>query len=268
MGIRYPSARFPSSSFLLILASAARRHRRLPLHPCTMTTTAINNSSNPSSAWGETAAAQLLQMKHQQPSRTECRATSELLRAILQSTDDSSLWPLTPPRRHSALLHTDDASSQSTKSTMAPFNGVISNISDLPIPIADSSDGQYLSPLQCYVRKHCAEYFAATASNTATKGRQTPVSEGRIGVRCAFCKHLHRDQQAAQASELILIFDVWIFYFCMFMHILCSFFTSFSFRHFFHSSLFSKPDHINLFISRDATVSSFSQLPRDARFGT
>jgi hypothetical protein len=78
---------------------------------------------------------------------------------------------------------------------------VSSSITLLPFPLAHRNDEEYLSPLQCYIRKTCLEFFAADASNATNKGRQTSVSEGRVGVRCVFCKHLPRDEQAAQAGE-------------------------------------------------------------------
>mmetsp|Transcript_45334 Transcript_45334/g.95111 ORF Transcript_45334/g.95111 Transcript_45334/m.95111 type:complete len:172 (-) Transcript_45334:812-1327(-) len=164
---------------------------------------AIDNGTNVSSEWSETAAVQLLQLKYQSPSSTECREASELLRVILQSTDNSSVSSSTSRRCHPASLPEDvDATSQSENSSPAPFKNTVCSNFDLPIPVAGSRDGQYLSPLQCYIRQHCAEFFAATKSNAATKGRQTPVAEGRVGVRCVFCKHLSRDQQASQASKL------------------------------------------------------------------
>ncbi|KAL7533993.1 hypothetical protein ACHAXR_005574 [Thalassiosira sp. AJA248-18] len=160
-----------------------------------------------SSAWDEETAAalELIHMKHQRPPHTEeCDAASELLLAILQGTNDSHHRLLAPRRRCPALLTAGDDSGASP-STVAPCKNGIDELTEFPIPIADSRDNQFLSPLQCHVRTNCAEYFAATASN-ATRGRQTPVEEGRIGVRCAFCKHLPRAQQAAQASEFIFFY--------------------------------------------------------------
>lgn len=86
--------------------------------------------------------------------------------------------------------------------------------------LTTSKDAAFLSPLQAYIRAHCMEYFAApnpncpvAATNQGTKkrksgnnkkksnkapsvlsggyiapGRRAPVVEGRIGVRCVFCK--------------------------------------------------------------------------------
>ena len=146
------------------------------------------------------AAQKLLQMKHYQPSISECRATSQLLSTILHQTNalySSDQWKsLTTPGRSSTDVALCLAAGDDDVC-------VSSSITRLPIPLADTNDEEYLSPLQCYIRKTCLEYFAADASNATSKGRQTLVSEGRVGVRCVFCKHLPRDEQAAQAGEYL-----------------------------------------------------------------
>ena len=207
------------------------------------------------------AALELLQIKHHQPSRADCRATSELLRAIFQHTDADSLrhWLFsgTHGSGHrpsaAALLPggDDDATHQSTNASH-----VLSGISELPMPIADAHDEWYLSPLHCYIRKTGLEYFAATESNATTKGRQTMVSEGRVGVRCSFCKHLPRDQQAAQASEFTGVFIFAYFHACLVL--ISSFPSPFSFT---RSSVFSQSNLVHLFFRSHAAMPSFPELP-------
>lgn len=148
------------------------------------------------------AARKLLQMKHYQPSIGECRATSVLLSTILHQTNalysSDQRKSLTTPGRNSTAVALCLATGGNGKR-------LSSSITRLPISLADTNDEEYLSPLQCYIRKTCLEYFAADASNATSKGRQTLVSEGRVGVRCVFCKHLPRDEQAAQAGESYVI---------------------------------------------------------------
>lgn len=207
------------------------------------------------------AALELLQIKHHQPSRADCRATSELLRAIFQHTDADSLrhWLFSGSHGSghrpsaAALLPggDDDATHQSTNASH-----VLSGISELPMPIADAHDEWYLSPLHCYIRKTGLEYFAATDSNATTKGRQTMVSEGRVGVRCSFCKHLPRDQQAAQASEFTGVFIFAYFHACLVL--ISSFPSPFSFT---RSSVFSQSNLVHLFFRSHAAMPSFPELP-------
>lgn len=61
----------------------------------------------------------------------------------------------------------------------------------LPMSLFSLSDADFLSPLQCYIRKNCIEFFAAEANEGGyvAKGRQTPITSGRIGIRCRYCKH-------------------------------------------------------------------------------
>jgi len=173
------------------------------------------------------AALELLQIKHRKPSREDCRATSDLLLAIFQfqhTTDADSPhrhWVLMTTTGHrpsaAALLPAGNDDDAAHKYADAPR--VVPGSFDLPMPIAHAHDERYLSPLQCYIRKTCLEYFAATASNVTTKGRQTLVSEGRVGVRCSFCKYLPRGQQAAQASEITPFFLL-----CLCIYLLLSFY--------------------------------------------
>ena len=206
------------------------------------------------------AALELLQIKHHQPSRADCHATSELLRAIFQPTDADSLrhWWGTHGSGHrpsaAALLPAGDGDDASHQSTNASH--VLPGISELPMPIADAHDERYLSPLQCYIRKTCLEYFAAADSNATTKGRQTMVFEGRVGVRCSFCKHLPRDQQAAQASEFTGVFIFAYFHACLVL--ISSFPSPFSFT---RSSVFSQSNLVHLFFRSHAAMPSFPELP-------
>ncbi len=61
----------------------------------------------------------------------------------------------------------------------------------LPMSLFSPSDADFLSPLQCYIRKNCIEFFAAEANESGyiAKGRQTPITSGRVGIRCIYCKH-------------------------------------------------------------------------------
>lgn len=61
----------------------------------------------------------------------------------------------------------------------------------LPMSLFTPRDPDFLSPLQCYIRKNCIEFFAADVSESGyvAKGRQTAITSGRVGIRCRFCKH-------------------------------------------------------------------------------
>ena len=156
------------------------------------------------------AALELLQIKHQQPSHVECRAASELLHSIYESTSTRHGRLAIPPHHHAAsasmpLLPSGRNGHGASKSNNASsFNNRVvqhaSTITGLPMPVADVNDERLLSPLQCYVRKYCVEFFAVEA-NSSSYGRQTAVNEGRVGVRCVFCKHLPREEQVAAASK-------------------------------------------------------------------
>jgi len=66
------------------------------------------------------------------------------------------------------------------------YHGVVS----LHLP----EDDDTLSPLHCFMRRHCVEAFSASAEDVATprygKSHGFKVEVGQVGLRCLFCKHL------------------------------------------------------------------------------
>jgi len=207
------------------------------------------------------AARKLIQMKYYQPSIGECRATSHLLSTILHQTNalyssDQRKNPTTPGRSSTGLAAGDDDVC------------VSSSITRLPIPLADTNDEEYLSPLQCYIRKTCLEYFAADASNATSKGRQTLVSEGRVGVRCVFCKHLPRGEQAAQAGEYCTSFLPPLYsYPGSHLSHLFSYSYTVLLNHYHYLSIISQSYCFHPLILGNATMPSFPVLHRNDRVG-
>lgn len=61
----------------------------------------------------------------------------------------------------------------------------------MPMPLSTPHDSAFLSPLQCYIRENCIEFFAVDSDESVyvRKGRQTELCNGRVGVRCVYCKH-------------------------------------------------------------------------------
>ena len=197
-----------------------------------------------------TAALELVQLKHTEPSRTECRAASLLMSNILSGSQQrtthelsylaarrvpsiassrrnpspvasSSPWTCKcgerlaanrarcgkchgwrgGKRNHTSPTSSEEDVAQSMEVAMVPFRNNAVGAEELPIPVAAPADSQYLSPLHCFLRQACVEYFAAASNDITSKGRQTPVVEGRVGVRCVFCKNTPRHQQASQATS-------------------------------------------------------------------
>ncbi|CAB9509944.1 expressed unknown protein [Seminavis robusta] len=58
-----------------------------------------------------------------------------------------------------------------------------------PIPLAMSSDKDWLTPLHCFVRRQCVEVFTASQSDVSTpsKGKRKPIQVGQVGIRCPHC---------------------------------------------------------------------------------
>lgn len=60
-----------------------------------------------------------------------------------------------------------------------------------PLPLTMDSDKDWLTPLHCFVRRHCVQVFTATEKDVATpsKGKRKPIQVGQVGIRCPHCHH-------------------------------------------------------------------------------
>jgi hypothetical protein len=69
-----------------------------------------------------------------------------------------------------------------------------------PIPLSMELDQNSLTPLHCFVRKHCVELFTATKDDVTTpsKGKRKPIRVGQVGIRCPHC---HNDDETSKAKE-------------------------------------------------------------------
>lgn len=58
-----------------------------------------------------------------------------------------------------------------------------------PLALALDEDKDWLTPLHCFVRRHCVEVFTATELDvqTPSKGKRKPIQVGQIGIRCPHC---------------------------------------------------------------------------------
>ena len=68
-----------------------------------------------------------------------------------------------------------------------------------PMSLAMSTDKDWLTPLHCFVRKHCVEIFSASENDVSTpsKGKRKPIQVGQIGIRCPHC---HTDAAKERGS--------------------------------------------------------------------
>ena len=143
-------------------------------------------ASFPSNVLEAAAVESLLRMNAEQLNRDERDGASDLLFAIYSAEMNIKESPKTAYR----------------SKTDSEAKG------DLSIPLSSPEDVDYLSPLQCYIRKHCVEYFEATdtdSPNSSSKhkqqrGRRSPIVIGRVGIRCVFCKNCPLSERASQST--------------------------------------------------------------------
>ncbi|EJK46814.1 hypothetical protein THAOC_34500 [Thalassiosira oceanica] len=113
------------------------------------------------------------------------------------TTTNSSFRPIGRGGRATSTTFRHGASPDNDGSSLArPAAGT-----SPPMPVAGPNDAQHLGTIQCFVRKQLVEYFAADSSQLMKKGRQTAIGEGRIGVRCVFCKDLPKSEQVSQSCS-------------------------------------------------------------------
>ena len=93
-------------------------------------------------------------------------------------------------RRFSLSQPTGEATVTETKMSNGPF-AMMPN----PLPLAMACDKDWLTPLHCFVRRHCVQVFTATSTDVATpsKGKRKPIHVGQVGIRCPHC---HHDEEA------------------------------------------------------------------------
>jgi hypothetical protein len=60
---------------------------------------------------------------------------------------------------------------------------------DKPSALAMPTDKEWLTPLHCFVRRHCVEVFTASEAEVAapSKGKRKPIQVGQVGIRCPHC---------------------------------------------------------------------------------
>jgi len=75
-------------------------------------------------------------------------------------------------------------------------------ILDEPVPLSMESDKDWITPLHCFVRRHCVQLFTASASDVATpsKGKRRPIRVGQVGIRCPHCWKQQRVEDARAAD--------------------------------------------------------------------
>lgn len=69
-----------------------------------------------------------------------------------------------------------------------------------PMPLAMNSDKDWLTPLHCFVRRHCVQVFTASQNDVSTpsKGKRKPIQVGQVGIRCPHC---HAEEAKGKSRE-------------------------------------------------------------------
>jgi hypothetical protein len=70
-----------------------------------------------------------------------------------------------------------------------------------PTRLSIPSDEQFLDPVHNFLRSACIEVFVSGSEyNAVGRGRGSKLHQiGQVGLRCVYCKHIHRSKRANQA---------------------------------------------------------------------
>ena len=88
------------------------------------------------------------------------------------------------------------ASSSSSSSSSSSAEQWFAGSTSLSI---DESDSEWLSELNCFVRKFCVEAFSATEEDVARTSKRGRIVKYQVGIRCRFCAHLNLKDKAVAA---------------------------------------------------------------------
>ena len=96
----------------------------------------------------------------------------------------SNLPTLIPLQQSRKTTNALKINKQLIEASKGPF-GII----EKPHPLSLAEDKDWITPLHCFVRKHCVEVFTATEIDvqTPSKGKRKPVHIGQVGIRCPHC---------------------------------------------------------------------------------
>ena len=72
-----------------------------------------------------------------------------------------------------------------------------------PILLSLPPDKDWITPLHCFIRRHCIEVFTADIFDVASpsKGKRRAIQIGQVGIRCPHCHHTKRTSQTVKVKE-------------------------------------------------------------------
>ena len=140
----------------------------------------------------------------------------------LQSQLQSQLQPPFPIQSNNLQPNVHSSHSlpcPSPSPTAISRMGAMGTVGAMSMPLATNEDEYYLTAPQCFIRRYCLEFFVSDglhndnnnihSNNTnmlsttcgSGGGGRGPVSAGRVGIRCSFCKLAPLHTRACQSMS-------------------------------------------------------------------
>ena len=117
--------------------------------------------------------------------------------------------PSSPYRQHQQMHYRGPHANHMLMSRSTSADDDSSQVETGPVAAADSdtwfsgsmslamgeSDSEWLSELNCYIRRHCVEAFSATEEDSSRSSKRGRVAVHQVGIRCRFCAS-HKEEGA------------------------------------------------------------------------
>jgi hypothetical protein len=141
----------------------------------------------------ETICIQSLEGAYRRISGLNIRRSSlDLLGALAGASSPNALGS-NPDRLRQQLRDVEHGrrnSDPTSENQLATLSNSHFTMMESPLPLAMTADKDWLTPLHCFVRRHCVEVFTASDDDVATpsKGKRKPIHVGQVGIRCPHCR--------------------------------------------------------------------------------
>jgi len=91
----------------------------------------------------------------------------------------------------------------------ARLEGEVCHVRKAPVPVEcysgcialaiPESDSEWLSEVNCFIRKYCVEAFSATEEDVQSTSKRGRIALYQVGIRCRYCKHKPMKERAVAA---------------------------------------------------------------------
>lgn len=128
---------------------------------------------------------------HEESCKVQCRQANLASRDMPFGSMAFGSIPRSGKHQHNGEMGASTMGGKPTPDAES-FSGSIS----LSVP---ESDAEWLSEVNCFVRRHCVEAFSATEEDVLSTSKRGRITLHQVGIRCLYCKHKPLKERAVAA---------------------------------------------------------------------